>query len=150
MAAMKNIRERLNFLNLPIVLFVLWMLLQADWSVGQIILGLFLSTVISIAAWPFRPVRATLKHPFIALRLVWHVAVYIVKSNYDVGLIVCLGTSDQHTAGFLDIPLKMRDPHELAALECIITYTRVTVWAVYVEEISLLTLHILDLKDEAV
>lgn len=146
---MKNIRERLNFLNLPVMLFFLWMLLQAEWGVGQVILGFFLSIIISIAAWPFRPIRATMKHPFIALRLIWHVAVDITKSNYDVGRIVWLGARAQPTPGFLDIPLTLRDPHGLAALACIITYTPGTVWAGYVEETNLLTLHILDLKDEA-
>lgn len=145
---MKSIRERLNFLNLPILLFLLWMLLQRDWSSGQIALGAFLSIAISIAVWPFRPVRATMRHPFLAIRLIWHVAVDIAVSNYDVGRIVWLGDKARATPGFLEIPLRIRDPHGLAALACIITYTPGTVWAGYVEESNLLTLHILDLKDE--
>jgi|SRR5690625_2098969 len=145
---MENIRKRLNFLNLPIVLFIIWMMLQRDFSPGQVVLGLILSILISIIVWPFRPIRATMQHPFIAIRLIWHVAVDITKSNYDVGRIVWLGDKAKATPGFLDIPLKIKDPHGLAALSCIITYTPGTVWAGYVPETNLLTLHILDLKDE--
>ena len=43
----------------------------------------------------------------------------------------------------------MKDPHGLAALSCIVTYTPGTVWAEFAEEEGLLTLHVLDLKDEA-
>lgn len=144
----RSLLKRLNFLNLPLVLFVLWMLLQESWTLDQVALGLFLSIIISIAAWPFRPIRATMQHPFIALRLIWHVAIDIAKSNYDVGSIVWRGKRSKATPGFLDIPLTIRDPHGLAALACIITYTPGTVWAGYVEETNVLTLHILDLKDE--
>lgn len=144
----RSLLKRFNFLNLPIVLFILWMLLQESWTVGQVLLGLFLSIAISIAAWPFRPIRATMQHPWIALRLILHVSVDITKSNYDVGLIVWRGKKAKATPGFLEIPLRIRDPHGLAALACIITYTPGTVWAGYIEESNLLTLHILDLKDE--
>src|SRR5690625_7136583 len=103
---MKSIRERLNFLNLPILLFLLWMLLQRDWSSGQIALGALLSIAISIAVWPFRLVRATMSHPFLAIRLICHVAVAIVVSNYNVWCIVCLVTKSRATPEFLVLPLR--------------------------------------------
>src|SRR3546814_11639671 len=51
--------------------------------------------------------------------------------------------------GFVKIPLTLRDPHGLAALACIVTYTPGTVWAGLSEHDDALTLHVLDLTDEA-
>lgn len=141
------IRKYLNFIFLPLLLLFLWLLLNGlSW--GQFALGLVFALLLSLAAIPFRPLRATMHHPFLAIRLCWHVAVDIVKSNYEVGYIVLFTKKAQPTPGFLDIPLTIRDPHGLAALACIITYTPGTVWAGYDEAQNLLTLHILDLKDE--
>ncbi|GAA5092813.1 MAG: Na+/H+ antiporter subunit E [Alcaligenaceae bacterium] len=137
----------LRFTFLPLLLFFLWLLLNG-FSTAHVALGAVLAIALSVAAIPFRPIRATLSHPFLALRLCWHVAVDIVKSNYDVGRIVLFTQRAEPTPGFLPIPLTLRDPHGLAALACIITYTPGTVWAGFDESTHTLTLHILDLKDE--
>lgn len=89
-----------------------------------------------------------MKHPGTALRLLWHVAVDIFHSNFAVARLIWLGPRSGATPGFLQIRLRMQDPHGLAMLACIITYTPGTVWADYLEEEALLTLHVLDLKDE--
>lgn len=141
------IKKYLNFIFLPLLLAFLWLLLNG-FSKGHIFLAIALAIVLSLAAIPFRPLRATIRHPFTIIKLCWHVAVDIVKSNYDVGLIVLFPKKTQPTPGFLDIPLTLQDPHGLAALACIITYTPGTVWSRYDEKNQLLTLHILDLKDE--
>ena len=141
------IRKYISFIFLPLLLAFLWLLLNG-FSVGHITLAITLSILISIAAIPFRPVRATLHHPFTAIKLCWHVSVDIVKSNYDVGRIILFTKKANPTPGFLDIPLTLKDPHGLAALACIITYTPGTVWSGFNEETWVLTLHILDLKDE--
>src|SRR3546814_943664 len=70
-------------------------------------------------------------------------------SNIAVARIIWLGKHADATPGFLKIPLRIRDPHGLAALACIVTYTPGTVWSDYSEAEQLLTLHVLDLKDEA-
>lgn len=141
------IRKYINFIFLPLLLALLWILLNG-FSSGHLTLAIVLAVLLSIAAIPFRPVRATLHHPFLAIKLCWHVGVDIVKSNYDVGLIILFTKKKNPTPGFLDIPLELRDPHGLAALACIITYTPGTVWSGFNEEKQILTLHILDLKDE--
>ena len=55
----------------------------------------------------------------------------------------------QPKIGFLQIPLEMRDPHGLAMLAVIITATPGTVWAGHDPADNVLTLHVLDLQDEA-
>lgn len=134
---------------LPSFLFVTWLLLNQTLSPGHIVLGLVLALVLTWLAGTMRPLRAYPKRPLTALRLIWHVAVDITKSNIDVGKIVWLGKHSDATPGFLKIPLKLTDPHALAGLACIITYTPGTVWADYSQDDNILTLHVLDLKDEA-
>jgi multicomponent K+:H+ antiporter subunit E len=137
----------LRFLPLPCLLFILWIVLNDSLSVGTIALGAAIALVLSLLAPSLRPVRATLAHPLIALRLIWHVFVDIVRSNIAVSRRIWLGDRAGATPGFVDIPLIMRDAHGLAGLSCIITFTPGTVWAGYDESEHILTLHVLDLKD---
>jgi multicomponent K+:H+ antiporter subunit E len=136
-------------LAVPLCLLALWLLLNDTLSVGQVALGAVLAVLLAWAASSLRPVRSRPGRPLTALTLIWHVAVDIAHSNVAVGRIVWLGRHSDATPGFLEIPLRIRDPHGLAALACIITYTPGTVWADYSEDDNLLTLHVLDLKDEA-
>ena len=141
------IKKYLSYIFLPLLLASLWLLLNG-FSTDQFALAALLALILSVAAIPFRPLRATMQHPFLAIKLFFHVTIDIVKSNYDVGRIVLFTKKSNPTPGFLDIKITLRDPHGLAALACIITYTPGTVWSGFNEKEQLLTLHILDLKDE--
>ncbi|MGN5536158.1 Na+/H+ antiporter subunit E [Alcaligenes sp. Lyrl_28] len=142
-------RRYTKHLFLPLLLLGLWLLLNDSLSPGYLVLGLFLATALSLAAIPFRPVKASIRHPFLALKLIGQVAWDIVLSNIAVGKLVLKG-SKAPRPGFLAIPLRLTDPHALAALACIITYTPGTVWSGFDERTRILTLHILDLQDEQV
>lgn len=142
---MKHLLRRIM---LPAFLFVTWLLLNGSFSPGHIVFGLILALTLTWLAQWFRPLRAYAKHPLTSLLLIWHVAVDITKSNIAVGKRVWEGSRSQATPGFLRIPLKIRDPHALASLGCIITYTPGTVWSDYSQEENVMTLHILDLQDE--
>ncbi len=138
-------------LAVPLILLILWLLLNDSLSTGNIVLGIILAALLgwALTASKLRPVRAFPKHPLTILRLIGHVAVDITKSNIAVARLIWLGRRADATPGFLKIPLRIRDPHGLAALACIVTYTPGTVWSDYSEADDLLTLHVLDLKDEA-
>lgn len=142
-------RSRLRFLPLFCLLLVLWALLNDSLSVATLVLGSAIALVLSLLAPILRPVHARLARPLIALRLIGHVAADIFHSNLAVGHRILLGDRSDASPGLLDIPLQMRDPHGLAALSCIITYTPGTVWAGLNEDTHVLTLHVLDLKDRA-
>lgn len=142
-------RAFLRFLPLPCLLLLLWVVLNDSLSIGTLALGGVIALTLSLLAPSLRPVRATLSSPLIALRLIWHVFVDIVRSNIAVSRRICLGERAGATPGFVDIPLRLRDPHGLAGLACIITFTPGTVWAGYDETQHILTLHVLDLKDTA-
>lgn len=137
------------YLPMISLLLVLWLVLNDSLSNGQIVLGLLIALILSLLAPILRPVRARLRHPWIALRLVGHVAIDILRSNYQVSRRILQGSASGARPGFVDIPLRIQDPHGLAALACIVTFTPGTVWAGHDPNRNLLTLHVLDLNDPA-
>lgn len=140
-----------NALVLPFLLLVLWILLNDSVAPGEIAIGAVLALALSWAlhASRLRPLHARPRHPLVILKLAMAVAADIAKSNVAVARIIILGSRANASPGFIDIPLRIKDPHALAALACIVTYTPGTVWADYSEEHNLLTLHVLDLQEEA-
>lgn len=134
---------------LVVLLTVVWLLLNQSLAPGHLILGLLLALLLSAASTRLRPVRARLRRPDVAVKLLGVVLVEIVRSNLGVARIV-LGLVRHRTvrSGYVDIPLDLRDPHGLAALAIIITSTPGTVWAGQSEDGRVLSLHVLDLDDE--
>lgn len=141
-------KRLLTLAMLPIMLLALWLLINDSVSPGHIVLGSVLAVLLSWAASGLRPLRSLPKHPLVALRLVWHVSADIARSNIAVARIIWMGRRARPRPKFLKIPLQLRDPHGLAALACIVTYTPGTVWSDFSEEDGILTLHVLDLQDE--
>lgn len=142
-------RRALQWLATPALLLVLWLFLNQSVSPGQIALGTVVALVLSWAAYHLRPLQAVMRHPGKILGLFLHVMADITRSNITVFRLILLGkTRANITPGFLCIPLRMHDPHGLAALACIITFTPGTVWADHSQADNVLTLHVLDLKDE--
>lgn len=133
---------------LPSFLFGAWLIINNSFQPIDIIFGIALAAMLTWLAQWLRPLYAYPKKPLLFVKLVINVTIDIAKSNYDVGKLILLGPKNNATPGFLKIPLKITDPHALAALSCIITFTPGTVWSDYSEEDNILTLHVLDLKDE--
>jgi multicomponent K+:H+ antiporter subunit E len=133
---------------LVIVLAGLWLLLNQSLSVAQLLLGVVLAVVLARAAATLRPLQARLRRLDIAALLVLVVLKDIVLNNISVARIV-LGLAPPIRSGFLSIPLDLRDPHGLAALAAIVTATPGTVWSGLSPTGDALTLHVLDLGDEA-
>ncbi|MGE4450749.1 Na+/H+ antiporter subunit E [Castellaniella sp.] len=140
-------KRLLQSLPLACLLLILWLVLNDSLSAGHLVLGAAIALTLALLAPILRPVRARLSHPLVALRLAGHVAADIARSNRDVGRIILLGPRAGAHPGFLDIPLRIRDPHGLAALACIVTFTPGTVWSGHDPERNVLTLHVLDLGD---
>jgi multicomponent K+:H+ antiporter subunit E len=141
-------KRLLGWLYLPSLLLGMWLLLNDSISPGNIVLGAALALFFGWASQALRPLRSRPRRPLTALKLLWRVAADILHSNLQVARIIWTGHKDI-TPGFIQIPLTMTDPHGLAVLSCIVTYTPGTVWSEFAEEAGLLTLHVLDLKDEA-
>jgi multicomponent K+:H+ antiporter subunit E len=140
-------KRLLHALPLACLLLVLWLALNDTLSAGHLALGAAIAMALALLAPILRPVRARLSHPLTALCLAGHVAADIGHSNLMVGLRILRGDRAGARPGFLDIPLRIQDPHGLAALACIVSFTPGTIWSGHDPERNVLTLHVLDLGD---
>lgn len=131
------------------LLTALWLMLNETWAPGQILLGLLLGVTLAWWSSSLRPLQAHLRRWELAFGLLCVVFVDIVRSNFNVARVV-LGLVGRHEvrSGFVKIPLDLRDPHGLAALAAIVTSTPGTVWSGLSPGGDLLTLHVLDLRNE--
>ncbi|HSV19325.1 MAG TPA: Na+/H+ antiporter subunit E [Casimicrobiaceae bacterium] len=127
----------------------LWLLLNDALSLADVIVGALVGIGGVLGFARLQPTATRLRRPWAAGTLLVAVLVDIVRSNVAVAAIVLRPGSRRGAAGFVDIPLDIRHPAALAALACIITSTPGTAWAGYDSRANVLTMHVLDLVDEA-
>jgi len=146
---MKRIGRKISPV-LVLGLTVLWLVLNQTLAPGHIVLGAVLGIALAASSSTLRPLQARVARLDVAVVLMLVVIVDIVRSNIDVARIVLgLVRGREVRSGFLRIPLDLRDPHGLAALAAILTSTPGTVWAGLSPNGEELTLHVLDMQDEA-
>jgi multicomponent K+:H+ antiporter subunit E len=132
------------------LLFLVWLLFAQSLALIQMAAGAALAFGASALHRVLRPLAGPRRpHLLRAARLVCVVAYDIVLSNLAVARIVFAPERASRRAGFLPIPLDMRHDGALATLAIIVTATPGTSWAGYDAESNVLTLHVLDLRDEA-
>ncbi len=135
---------------LAIALFCMWLLLNNSVAPGHVVIGAVLAFFIARGSVGMRPLRPRIRNLHKAILLIFTVLLDIVRSNITVARVVLGLTGDrQVTPGFMGVPLDMRDPHGLAMLAVILTATPGTVWVDLSADGRELTLHVLDLHDEA-
>jgi multicomponent K+:H+ antiporter subunit E len=137
-----------------VLLHAMWLLLNQSLASGDVVLGALLAFGASRAFGSLQPdaagiPAAPLRRMITVADLAWLVLIDIVHSNIGVTRIVVHPGTHNQTSGFLEIPLDLRHPTGLAVLACIITATPGTAWARYDSARGILTMHILDLLDEA-
>lgn len=134
---------------LSFALFGTWLLLNESASPGHVILATILAVSGGLALTALEPPGLRLRRPRAIAELAALVLVDIVRSNIAVGRIILGPRRREEISGFLVIPLEMRAPYGLATLATILTATPGTLWVRFDPEDGLLTLHVLDLIDEA-
>jgi len=128
----------------------LWLLLNQTFAPAQIVLGAVLAIALAWSSSALRPLHAHFRRVDVTALLVLVVIKDIVRSNLSVARIVLgLYSRREIRSGFLHVPLELRDPYGLAALAVIVTATPGTVWVGLSPAGDTLTLHVLDLQDEA-
>lgn len=139
----------LPFPILPLLFLAMWLALNQTFAISHVLIGAALAFGATRAYRRLQAPMASARRVRVAMELLGAVLWDVVRSNVAVARIVLgLGARDT-TPGFLDISLSLRNPAGLAALACIITATPGTAWAGYDSARGILTLHILDLVDEA-
>lgn len=139
-------REIFGKMLLPLGMFLLWLLLNESLSGGQVALGLALAIWLGWASQRLRPLQARPRRFWLLPGLFFRVLWDIIRSNWAVTQLIWRPRAEM-SPGFMSINLHMRDPHGLAMLACILTYTPGTV-LVDISADSKLTLHVLDLQNE--
>ncbi len=139
----------LPFPLLSLSLLAMWLLLNQTLALGHIALGAVLAVAGALILTALEPPKAHLRRPLVALRLSFVVLVDIIHSNLAVARIILGPPQPAGASGFVNIPIGMRSPYGLAVLAIIITSTPGTLWVSFDSAKGLLTIHVLDLVDDA-
>ncbi len=141
-------RSWASYSVLGATLVAMWLLLNQTLALAHGLLALAIAAAAVSGYALLRPPAIRVRSLGTAVVLMGVVLADIARSNLAVARIVCGARTSSRTAGFVDIPLELRNPAGLAALACIITSTPGTAWAGYDSARGVLTMHILDLIDE--
>jgi|1185.fasta_scaffold55275_2 multicomponent K+:H+ antiporter subunit E len=133
---------------LALSLFLMWLLLGQTLDRAHILLGVAVALTASVLYAPVAPSAAPVRYRAMA-RLFALVLADVVRSNLAVAWIVFGPRRSARRAGFVRIPLETRHAGALAVLAVIVTATPGTSWAGYDVARNILTLHMLELADEA-
>lgn len=134
---------------LTLGLLLMWLVLNDSTEPGDVLLGLLMGLAGSAVYARLEPSPGKVGRLMVpGAVLAWLVLVDIIRSNIAVLRIALRLPGPERVAGFLSIPLELRDPRGLAVLAGIVTATPGTSWAHYEAAANVLTLHVLDLIDE--
>lgn len=133
---------------MSLALIAMWLLLHNSVSPG-VLLG---AALVGLAApWAMAALQTerlrVRSFPALA-RLAAIVLIDIVRSNIAVADIILRKRRRKGAAGFIVIPLDMRNRFGLTLLALIVTSTPGTLWVQYNSQRGTLLLHVLDLVDE--
>ena len=128
-------------------LFLLWLMLNETVAPGPALVGVVVALIGGRALARLDPGRPRLRRLDLVLRLTGQVVVDIAQSNLAVARVILLRPKGRR-AGFIRIPLAMRDPQALAVLALILTATPGSAWTEFDAEEGVLLLHVLDTGEE--
>ncbi|MBA2918057.1 Na+/H+ antiporter subunit E [Sphingomonas sp. MAH-20] len=132
---------------LALGILLMWLLLTASLSPGQLVLGAIVAVLGSHAMAALQPEDAGIRSVRPIPRLAAIVFADIVRSNVAVARIVLLRDRPERVSGFVRLPLDMRSRYGLTVLACIITATPGTIWVEFDRRANVLVVHVLDLVD---
>jgi multicomponent K+:H+ antiporter subunit E len=142
-------RRLVRYPLLTLGLFSMWLVLNDSLQTADVLFGFLLALLGGAVYARLEPSPGKVGRFVVpGAMLVWLVGIDIVRSNIAVLRIALRLSGRGRVAGFLSIPLDLRDPRGLAVLACIVTATPGTSWAHYEALANVLTLHVLDLVDE--
>lgn len=139
-------KRLLPSLPLSVAVFVLWLLLVADFSAGQVALAAVLALLLPLLAGALQPERAHFGRTLMIVVLVRRVLWDMLLSNIEVARRI-LGPERVLTPTFLWLPLELSNIHGITTLASIITLTPGTVSAELSDDRRHLLIHCFNLAD---
>ena len=141
-----------------LLLFAVWLLLNNSYSLGHILLGGLLATVIPLITLPFKQPQPLILKPGLAIKQLLVVLYDIITANIHVAFLI-LGPIKKLRPAFVKVPLDITHEMPIAILASTVSLTPGTVSAeVYPfpealpegeePEQRYLLIHVLDLEDE--
>lgn len=132
---------------LSLALLAIWLVLNRDYSLGQVLLGALVATIVPQMTQSLRPTPVRIRHLGVAFRLFMQVGWDVIVWNWRV-LLGTLATRERlPRGGFITVPLDLRDPSGLAVLAAIMCVIPGTIWSEIALDRSALLVHIFDLAD---
>lgn len=134
--------------RLSLALLLIWLLVNQSISPGNILLGAILAIIIPNWFRAILPVDVYIRKPLVIVRLITGSLIEIVRSCFNVSVLILFKRRDRLNSQFITIPLDLRSPAGLAVLSGIINTTPGTVWVELLPDTYDLALHVFDLHDE--
>ena len=132
---------------LSAVIFVVWLLLANERSLGQALMGLVMALVVPRLTAGFWPEGARLRRPGVIATYLGVLLADIVMSNIHVAKLVLFRRGDTLRSAFVTLPLDLRTPEAIAALSASITLTPGTLSVDLSTDGRALLVHCLDVDD---
>lgn len=126
-----------------------WLLLNQSLGATDVLLAASVAVFMPLLMAPLRPAAGPLRRWGVLLRLILRVGCDVVSSALQVASVVLGSNRRPPRAGFVRVPLDLRDAHALAALAIITAVVPGTVWSELAQDRSALLIHVFDFDDEA-
>lgn len=130
---------------LSLALLAIWLVLTRDVSLGQVLLGALVATIVPRMTQSLRPTPVRIRHLGVAFRLFMQVGLDVIVWNWRVLLGTLASRDKLPRGGFVTVPLDLRDPSGLAVLAAIMCVIPGTIWSEIALDRSALLVHIFDL-----
>ena len=114
---------------LALILACVWLALVNKITLGNIILGGFLGSVIALMTAPYWPGKPRVRHPFKVVGYVFLVLWDIVVAHVQIALIILFKPTDKLKSAWITVPLELTSPEAITVLAGTITMTPGTVSA---------------------
>jgi multicomponent K+:H+ antiporter subunit E len=133
---------------LSLALVAFWLLINRSLAPAHLLLAVLVGWLMPLLVAPLRPPGGPIRRPWVLVRLILLVGHDVIASGLQVGRGVLTAHRRPPRAGFVVVPLVLRDPFALAALAVITTVVPGTVWTELARDRSALLLHVFDLGEE--
>lgn len=132
---------------LTLLLIMLWIALQNDFSNGTLVMAVLLGMLIPSFTANFWPDRPMIRSPFQAISFLGILIWDIILANIEVAKLIVFHKAEELNSGWICVPLELRNAEAITVLAATISLTPGTVSSDLSTDGKSLLVHCLDLKD---